>query len=152
DHFGSDAFRYYFMRAIHFGQDGSFSWEDMAAQYNAALSNGAGNLASRVAAMVGKYFDGSLPQIGELQAADQHIVDVALKAVSDAEAAIDAISPNGAIDAAWTLVDALNLYITEQEPWKVAKDEAEAGQGGRLATILVTAAEGLRTLAVLLNP
>src|SRR5699024_2070558 len=61
-------------------------------------------------------------------------------------------SPNGAIDAAWTLVDALNLYITEQEPWKVAKDEAEAGQGGRLATILVTAAEGLRTLAVLLNP
>ncbi|XBH21851.1 methionine--tRNA ligase [Jonesiaceae bacterium BS-20] len=152
DHFGSDAFRYYFMRAIHFGQDGSFSWEDMAAQYNAALSNGWGNLASRVAAMVGKYFDGSLPQIGELQAADQHIVDVALKAVSDAEAAIDAISPNGAIDAAWTLVDALNLYITEQEPWKVAKDEAEAGQGGRLATILVTAAEGLRTLAVLLNP
>lgn len=152
DVFGSDAFRYYFMRAIQFGQDGSFSWEDMAAQYNAALANGWGNLASRLAAMVGKYFGGALPQAGEFTEADQHIADVAAKAVADAEAAIDAISPNHAIDAVWTLVDALNLYITEQEPWKVAKDESQAGQGGRLATILVTAAEGLRALAVLLNP
>jgi len=52
----------------------------------------------------------------------------------------------------WTLVDALNLYITEQEPWKVAKDPELAGDGQRLATILVTAAEGLRALAILLNP
>jgi len=66
DVFGSDAFRYYFMRAIAFGQDGSFSWEDMAAQYNAALANGWGNLASRLAAMVNKYFDGALPSAGEI--------------------------------------------------------------------------------------
>ena len=152
DHFGSDAFRYYFMRAINFGHDGSFSWEDMAAQYNAALSNGWGNLASRLAAMVNKYYGGELPTPGANTAAEDHIVAVAAAAVTTADAAIDAISPNQAIDAAWTLVDALNLYITEQEPWKVAKDEAQTGQGGRLATILVTAAEGLRTLAVLLNP
>jgi len=152
DVFGSDAFRYYFLRAIQFGQDGSFSWEDMSAQYNAALANGWGNLASRLAAMVGKYFGGQLPAAGELTEAEQHVARVAASAVADAEAAIDAISPNRAIDAVWTLVDALNLYITEQEPWKVAKNEAEAGQGGRLATILVTAAEGLRALAVLLNP
>lgn len=152
EHFGSDAFRYYFMRAIHFGQDGSFSWEDMSAQYNAALSNGWGNLASRVAAMVNKYYDGALPQTGPATEADEYISAVALKAVVDADAAIDAISPNNAIDAVWTLVDALNHYITEQEPWKVAKNEDESGQGGRLATILVTASEGLRALAVLLNP
>ena len=57
DHFGSDAFRYYFLRAIQFGSDGSFSWEDMSARYNAELANGLGNLASRATAMVGKYCD-----------------------------------------------------------------------------------------------
>ncbi|MGH3344566.1 MAG: methionine--tRNA ligase, partial [Carbonactinosporaceae bacterium] len=61
DHFGSDAFRYYFMRAIPFGQDGSFSWEDMSARYQSELANDFGNLASRVQAMVGRYFDGTLP-------------------------------------------------------------------------------------------
>ncbi len=61
DHFGSDAFRYYFLRAIQFGSDGSFSWEHMTAVYTSELANGLGNLASRVAAMVGRYFDGVLP-------------------------------------------------------------------------------------------
>ena len=61
DHFGADAFRYYFLSAIPFGHDGSFSWEHMSAVYTSELANGLGNLASRVAAMVGKYFDGTLP-------------------------------------------------------------------------------------------
>ena len=55
DHFGVDAFRWYFLRAIQFGSDGSFSWEDMSARYTSELANGLGNLVSRVAAMVGKY-------------------------------------------------------------------------------------------------
>ncbi|PFG32317.1 methionine--tRNA ligase [Sanguibacter antarcticus] len=158
DHFGSDAFRYYFMRAIPFGSDGSFSWEDLAARYNAELANGLGNLASRVAAMVGKNFSGSLPAPGALTEAEEALEVVALKAVVDAEDAIDRISPNEAINAIWTLVDATNMYLTEQEPWKVAKlpgestDDGAGVEGGRLATILVTAAEALRTLAVLLNP
>ncbi|GMA89909.1 hypothetical protein GCM10025869_04380 [Homoserinibacter gongjuensis] len=59
DTFGSDAFRYYFLRAITFGQDGSFSWEDLSARYQSELANGFGNLASRVLAMVGKYYEGS---------------------------------------------------------------------------------------------
>ena len=61
DHFGSDALRYYFLRAIAFGGDGSFSWEHIAAVYASELQNGLGNLASRVTAMVGRYFDGVLP-------------------------------------------------------------------------------------------
>lgn len=158
DHFGSDAFRYYFMRAIPFGTDGSFSWEDLAARYNAELANGLGNLASRVAAMIGKNFGGSLPAPGARTDAEDALEAVALKAVVDAEDAIDRISPNEAINAIWTLVDATNMYLTEQEPWKVAKlpgESTEDGagvEGGRLATILVTAAEALRALAVLLNP
>jgi methionyl-tRNA synthetase len=159
DHFGSDAFRYYFLRAIPFGQDGSFSWEDLAARYNAELANGFGNLASRVAAMIGKYFDGALPEAGEPGPAEQALGDVAVRAVADAEAAIDRLALHEAIGAVWTLVEATNGYLTEQAPWQVAKDPAEkdddAGafrQGGRLATILVTATEALRALAVLLHP
>ena len=164
DHFGSDAFRYYFLRAIPFGQDGSFSWEDLAARYNAELANGFGNLASRVAAMVAKYFGGALPAAGELGPAELALADVAARAVRAAETAIDSLAMNAAIAAIWTLVEATNGYLTEQAPWQVAKDPTEladgagpagAGafrQGGRLATILVTSAEALRALAVLLNP
>jgi methionyl-tRNA synthetase len=158
DTFGSDAFRFYFLRAIVFGQDGSFSWEDLHARYTAELANGFGNLASRVAAMIGKYFGGTLPEAGPLSPAEEHVADVAARAVVDAEAAIDRLALNEAIAAIWTLVETTNGYLTEQEPWKVAKDPAEmdaAGAsvpGGRLATILVTAAEALRALAVLLAP
>ncbi len=152
DHFGSDAFRYYFMRAITFGQDGSFSWEDMSARYHGDLANGFGNLASRVAAMIGKYFGGVLPEAGERSSFETDLAAVAATATADADAAIDRISPNDAIAASWTLVDAANHFITDTEPWKVAKDEAASGQGGRLATILVTAAEALHSLAILLNP
>ena len=66
-----------------------------------------------------------------------------------ADAAFEAIAPQQAYAEVWRIVEALNGYITEQEPWKVAKDD---GRRDRLATILNTAAEGLRALAVLLNP
>jgi len=158
DTFGSDAFRYYFLRAIVFGQDGAFSWEDLHAHYTAELANGFGNLASRVAAMIGKYFGGVLPASGPTTAADDAVQAVAARAVVDAEAAIDRLAIHEAINAVWTLVEATNGYLTEQEPWKVAKAPGEADAdgrgvaGGRLATILVTAAEALRALAVLLAP
>ncbi|WP_129668383.1 methionine--tRNA ligase [Phytoactinopolyspora endophytica] len=149
DTFGSDAFRYYFLRAIAFGNDGSFSWEDIAARYQAELANGLGNLASRVTAMVGKYFDSVLPQTGAFTEAEEALATVARRAAADADAAVDRVAPHEALAAVWTLVEAVNGYITEQQPWAVAKDEA---QRERLATILCTSAEALRTLAVLLNP
>jgi methionyl-tRNA synthetase len=158
DTFGSDAFRYYFMRTIAFGGDGSFSWEDMSARYNGELANGFGNLASRTAAMIGKYFGGSLPTPGELTDAETALAQVAAKAVADAEAAIDRLAIHDAVSAVWTLVDATNGYLADTQPWKLAKepgetDESGAGvDGGRLATSLVTATEALRSLAVLLNP
>ncbi|WP_129787914.1 methionine--tRNA ligase [Promicromonospora panici] len=158
DTFGSDAFRYYFMRTIAFGGDGSFSWEDITARYNGELANGFGNLASRTAAMIGKYFGGSLPTPGELTDAETALAQVAAKAVADAEAAIDRLAIHDAVAAVWTLVDATNGYLADTQPWKLAKepgetDESGAGvDGGRLATSLVTATEALRSLAVLLNP
>ncbi|MGO8609824.1 class I tRNA ligase family protein, partial [Rhizobium johnstonii] len=70
-------------------------------------------------------------------------------AATAADAAIDRFRPDEAISAIWTIVDALNGYITENEPWALAKDEAERP---RLGTVLYTAAEGLRALTVLLSP
>jgi methionyl-tRNA synthetase len=149
DHFGSDALRYYFLRAIQFGSDGSFSWEDMAARYTAELANGFGNLASRVAAMVVRYCDGTLPGPGEAGAAELVVQAAAADATRDADERIEVLDFAGGIGAVWQLVDALNGYLTEQAPWQLAKDEADRP---RLETVLYTAAEGLRALAVLLNP
>lgn len=149
DTFGSDAFRYYFMRAISFGQDGSFSWEDLAARYQAELANGFGNLASRVIAMVNRYYDGVLPAAAEETDADREIQRVVLDATDQADAAIERLAIHEALSAIWTIVEALNGYITEQEPWVLAKDDS---QSARLATVLYTAAEGLRALTVLLSP
>ncbi|MEJ6490421.1 methionine--tRNA ligase [Leucobacter sp. USCH14] len=149
DTFGSDAFRYYFMRAISFGHDGSFSWEDLAARYQAELANGFGNLASRVLAMNAKYFESRVPDAGEELAADAAIRELAASAAERADQHIEAFAIHDAIAAIWELVDALNGYITEQEPWALAKD---AEQRARLGTVLYTATEGLRVLAELLAP
>jgi methionyl-tRNA synthetase len=149
DTFGSDAFRYYFMRAITFGQDGSFSWEDLAARYQAELANGFGNLASRVTAMVTRYYDGVVPAPGEYLEADLGIQKTVADAAAAANAAIGRFAINEALAAIWTIVEELNGYITIQEPWVLAKDDATRE---RLGTVLYTAADGLRALAVLLSP
>jgi len=149
DTFGSDAFRYYFLRAISFGQDGSFSWEDLSARYQAELANGFGNLASRVVAMVSRYRDGLVPAPGEYAEADLGIQRIVGGAADAADAAIERLAIHEAIAEIWTIVDELNGYITEQEPWVLAKDPANSE---RLSTVLYTASEGLRALAVLLNP
>ena len=149
DTFGADAFRYYFMRAVSFGHDGSFSWEDLAARYQAELANGFGNLASRVLAMNAKYFESRVPEAGEETAADAVIRELAASVARRADERIEGFAIHEAIAAVWELVDALNGYITEQEPWALAKDPA---QRGRLGTVLFTASEGLRVLAELLAP
>jgi methionyl-tRNA synthetase len=149
DTFGSDAFRYYFLRAITFGQDGNFSWEDISARYQAELANGFGNLASRILAMLQKYFDGAVPTRGALAPSDVTIDDLARSVTERADAAIESFAPHDAIATTWELVDALNGYITEQQPWALAKDDA---QRERLGTVLTTALRGLGTVAVLVSP
>ncbi|MEV6211252.1 methionine--tRNA ligase [Kitasatospora sp. NPDC051914] len=151
-HFGVDAYRYYFLRAIPFGTDGSFSWEDFTARYTSELANDFGNLASRVAAMVGKYYEGALPAATAAGEAEQAVVDGLAKAAAAADLKIgEELDFAGGIAAIFEFVKLVNGYLTEQEPWKVAKDTSEEGRA-RLATILYTAAEALRATAVLLNP
>ena len=149
DVFGSDAFRYYFLRAIRFGQDGSFSWEDLQARYNAELANGFGNLASRVVTMVQRYFDGAIPDAG-----DETVSEVALfrRVRRSAAAADDAMlrfAISEAIDEVWKIVDELNGYLTDESPWSLANDPADRA---RLDTVIAAAVRGLGALAVLLHP
>jgi methionyl-tRNA synthetase len=149
DTFGIDAFRYYFMRAISFGQDGSFSWEDLSARYQSELANGFGNLASRTIAMVNKYFDGVVPAPGASTDADLVIQKTVADAATNADAAIQRLAIHESLAAIWTIVEELNGYITVQEPWVLAKSDETRE---RLGTVLYTATEGLRALAVLLSP
>jgi methionyl-tRNA synthetase len=146
--FGVDAFRYYFMSAIHFGQDGSFSWEDMHARYTAELANGLGNLVSRATAMVVKYCDGVLPEPGDYTNADRNLADSLLATAEAADSAMVRLDFSNGIAAIRSFVEAVNFYVTEQEPWKLAKDPERIG---RLHTVLYVMCEALRAIAVLYN-
>ncbi len=149
DHFGSDAFRYYFLRAIVFGSDGSFSWEDMSARYTSELANGLGNLASRAAAMVVRYRSGLLPAPSAYLEADLDLQRLLATTVPLVDEAVLSLDFAGGLSAVKAYVDAVNGYVTEQAPWVLAKEpENEA----RLSTVLYTICESLRAIAVLYHP
>ena len=145
DHFGVDAFRYYFLRAIPFGTDGSFSWEDMSARYTLELANDFGNLASRSAAMIEKYCGGALPAVSK----DAELEDALKQTVLTADAAMCALDFQGGILAIMDFCKKVNGYVTEKEPWILAKDPSNKAV---LEEVLYNTAESLRALAVLLNP
>ena len=144
-HFGVDAFRYYFLRAIPFGSDGSFSWEDMSARYTSELANDFGNLASRLIAMIEKYCDGVIPAVAH----DETLSAALAQTVTTADAAITALDFQGGINVIMDFCKRVNGYVTEKAPWVLAKDPAN-----RLALdgVLYNTAESIRALAVLLHP
>jgi len=144
DHFGVDAFRYYFLRAIPFGSDGSFSWEDMSARYTSELANDFGNLASRLAAMIEKYCGGVLPKVAHDKGLEEALSSTTLKA----DEAMCALDFQGGINAIMDFCKRVNGYVTEKEPWILAKDPANKVE---LEEVLYNTAESLRALAVLLN-
>jgi methionyl-tRNA synthetase len=99
--------------------------------------------------MVNKYFDGDIPALGTLTASDEAIVATQKRATETSNAAIDSFAINEALAAVWQLVDELNGYITEQQPWALSKDPANRE---RLGTVLATTVNGLGTLSILLSP
>jgi methionyl-tRNA synthetase len=148
EHFGVDAYRYYFMREIQFGQDGSFSWESMTDRYTADLANGLGNLASRVLAMIGSYFDGSVPE-PSAKGAEGDLPRVAADAAARYDRHMERVELSPALAAVWDLVGRANHYLVEKEPWAIAKDDARREE---LASVLYASAEVLRILAILIGP
>ncbi len=148
DQFGVDAYRYYFVREIQFGQDGSFSWESMTDRYTADLANGLGNLASRVLAMLGSYFGGEVP--GPRTSGAEDDLPALVRSVAERyDTLMLDVNLTAAVAAVWEIVGRANQYLVEKEPWQLAKDEAKRDE---LASVLYAAAEVLRILAVLLSP
>jgi methionyl-tRNA synthetase len=147
DQFGVDSYRYYWLREIPFGQDGSFSWESMVDRHNADLANGLGNLASRVLAMLGSYFDGVIPDPGP--ADGEPLRGATSKASESFRHNVSAMKLQPAVAAVWDVVDSANKYLVAREPWKLSGD---ASRGQELSEILYTAAETLRILAILFSP
>jgi len=150
DTFGVDGFRYFFLREVAFGQDGSFSWEAMLARYNAELANGIGNLASRVLALIESNYDGVIPDpSGGEQDPERALRAIAEKAVVAYDEALERFAFHEGLEAVDAIVREANQYLVKTAPWKLAK---EPSQRKRVDAILYTAAETLRLLAVLLSP
>jgi methionyl-tRNA synthetase len=150
--FGSDGYRYYFMRDISFGLDGNFSWEALAARYNSDLANDFGNLASRVLTMINRYLGGKVPKpplAGEMNAADQAFRDTFGRSFDEMSRAVDDIAPHDALKAAWSFVRKANAYVEEVTPWALAKD---AEQRRRLEVTLYHLVDALRLMALILSP
>ena len=154
DTLGNDALRYFLLREIVFGQDGSFSFDALVQRYNSDLANDIGNLSSRTLTMINRYFGGSIPYPSPLVAkkeSDGVIRDHALNVISEFNQLFDEYQFSKALETAWTLVGAVNKYIVEEEPWLVAEQEGEEKKS-RLATILYTACEALRIVTALAHP
>jgi methionyl-tRNA synthetase len=151
---GNDALRYFLLREVPFGQDGSFSFDAVVQRYNSDLANDLGNLSSRTLTMISRYFGGSVPYPSPLVAkkgADDVIRDQAQATIAEFTQLFDEYQFNRALECAWTLVASVNKYLVEQEPWIVAEKEGEENKA-RLATILYTAAEALRIVTALAYP
>jgi methionyl-tRNA synthetase len=145
ERFGADALRFYLLREVPFGQDGSVSTASFETRYESELANDLGNLASRTIAMISRYREGTLAS-GEVDPAVREDFLGLSERVSEC---LDRAELTLALEEVWQRVRRLNRYVEEQAPWKLAKDESQAGQ---LDLVLRTLAEGIRSVAVLLWP
>jgi methionyl-tRNA synthetase len=154
DVLGADALRYFLLREVVFGQDGSFSFDALVQRYNSDLANGLGNLASRTLTMINRYFKGEVPypsRGASRTAADDAIADTARKTIREFGTLFDQFQFSRALEAAWALVAAVDKYIVENEPWALDEKQDEDSRS-RLATVLYTAAEALRIATALAYP
>ncbi|MGA2320158.1 MAG: methionine--tRNA ligase [Solirubrobacteraceae bacterium] len=145
ERFGADALRFYLLREVPFGQDGSVSTSSFEMRYESELANELGNLASRTIAMLGRYRAGALPA-GEL---DPVLAGDFAGLPERVAAHLDRAELTLALDEIWQRVRRLNRYVEEQSPWQLAKDPARRED---LDRVLRTLAEGLRAVTVLLWP
>jgi len=151
---GADALRYFLLREVVFGQDGSFSFDALVQRYNSDLANGLGNLASRTLAMITRYFRGEVPYPSNKAAhtaEEDLLAGLAKHTISEYNELFGQYQFSRALEIAWALVAAVDKYIVENEPWALAEKQDETSRS-RLATVLYTSAEALRIVTVLAHP
>ena len=145
--YGVDQLRYFFLREIPFGQDGSYSHEAIVSRINADLANDLGNLAQRSLSMINRNCNGVIPRRGTLNGVDLEILAMAAAATEAARRAMDEYAPHHALAEIFRVVAEANRYFAGEEPWAKKKTDPV-----RMETILYVTAETIRRLAIPLQP
>lgn len=147
EHYGLDQVRYFFLREVPFGQDGSYSHEAIVNRTNADLANDLGNLAQRSLSMIAKNCDGVVPARGELAEADKAILAQAVDALATARRTMAEQAIHQSLAAIFGVVAEANRYFAGQEPWALKKTDP-----ARMETVLWTTAEIIRRVGILCQP
>ncbi len=146
DEFGADAFRYFLLREVPFGQDGDFVLGAMITRVNSDLANGLGNLLSRTLTLIERTQEGHVPAPGKIRAAEQDLRQATVALLNDVlPSHLENQEFNRALEAIWQVVQIANQYVDKTAPWTLAKHESDADQ---LRTVLYHMAETLRCLSL----
>ena len=148
-HFGVDAVRYYSLHEMPFAQDGNITYNVFISRYNSELANTLGNLVTRTAAMVNKYFGGSVPVCGAHGEFDDELKNVISESIENIQVKMKTLHVADSIDEIWKIVNRANKYIDETTPWILAKNPDDSD---RLSTVLYNLLETIRIIASLLSP
>ncbi|WP_155969889.1 methionine--tRNA ligase [Streptococcus ruminantium] len=150
ERFGLDPLRYYLMRSLPVGSDGTFTPEDYVGRINYELANDLGNLLNRTVAMINKYFGGSLPNFkAGVTAFDADLETMAEQSIQDYHKHMDSVDYPRALETVWNLIARTNKYIDETAPWILAKEDGDKEQ---LASVMAHLAASLRVVAHLIQP
>lgn len=151
EEFGVDQVRYFLLREVPFGQDGSFSEEAIITRINTDLANELGNLAQRSLSMIAKNLGGVLPEPGEFTAADTELLATADGLLERLRDSFESQAMHLALEAIWLMLGEANRYFSAQQPWVLRKSESEADQQ-RFRTVLYVTCEAVRIAALLVQP
>src|SRR5262249_28138972 len=147
DAYGVDQLRYFFLREVPFGQDGTYSHEAIVARINADLANDLGNLAQRSLSMIAKASGGKLPEPGAFSESDKTILEAADGMIGTAREHMKTQQLHQVLNCVWTIVADANRYFASEAPWALAKTDPK-----RQGTVLYVTAEVLRQVAILAQP